>query len=146
MAVVKMIVNSAQSYIADYLSSTVDQETFKGKISFSSITFHEEFAELGVISRFDEVENEHYEGTEAKDLPKYNWDDQTAVEILFDENIINSALHSAFHNDGEFGLRDLLSIKDPNNQYSKMFDAVLVTNVISQAWKEIETEYGKNKK
>jgi len=72
MAVVKMIVNSAQSYIADYLSSTVDQETFKGKISFSSITFHEEFAELGVISRFDEVENEHYEGTEAKDLPKYN--------------------------------------------------------------------------
>lgn len=146
MAVVKMIVNSAQSYIADYLSSTVDPETFKGKISFSSIIFHEEFAELGVISKFDEVENEHYEGTEAKDLPKYNGDDQTAVEILFDENIINSGLHSAFHNDGEFGLRDLLSIKDPNNQYSKMFDAVLVTNVISQAWKEIETEYGKNKK
>lgn len=142
MAVIKVLANSAQTYIADYLSNTIDPETFQGKISFSEIEFHDEYAELGVISSFDSDE----EGTPSKALPEVTGDENPAVQILFDENIINAGLHSSFHEDGEFTLRDVLQIDDPTNEYADMFKAILMTQVVGQAWAEIESEYGSEKK
>ena len=141
-----VVVNKAQTLIAEYLASTVDPETFQGSISFSNIIFHSEYLELGVISSFKDNEEEEYKDRTQKILPEVTDEEGTAVEILFDENIINTGLHSAFHTDGEFTLRDVLGTEDPDNEYSEMFKAVLLTNVVGQGWKEIETEYGRDRR
>ncbi|CAI2364693.1 unnamed protein product [Moneuplotes crassus] len=146
MGMIKIIVNSAQTYVADYLTSTVDEDTFRGSLSFTKIIFNEEYAQLGLTSSFKDEGDEHFVERSDKDLPEVTDDENAAVQILFDENIINSGLHSAFHADGEFGLRDILGTEDPDNEYADMFKAVLLTNVIGQGWKEIQDEYGGSKR
>ena len=146
MVGLKLLANSAQQYIADYIESTVDPESFDGKISFSGIEFFDKYAELGVLTSYSSEDDEDHKASPSKELPEGSEDSDNAVEILFDENIINSGLHSAFHGDGEFALRSLLRIDDTDNEYGAMFDAMLVTNVVGQAWKEIEEEFGKDKK
>lgn len=146
MRLINIIVNSAQTYVAEYLTSTVDEDTFRGSLSFSKIVFSEEFAQLGLISSFKDEGDEHFVERSDKELPEVPDDENAAVQILFDENIINSGLHSAFHADGEFGLRDILGTEDPENEYADMFKAVLLTNVVGQGWREIQDEYGGSKR
>jgi hypothetical protein len=146
MIAAKIIVNSAQRYISDYLTSNLNEDTFQGSVSIDALTFTEEYAELGFVSSFDIHEGETKNIRDVDSFASEAQDDSNAIEIVFDENLINAALHSAFHSDASFSLRKTLRLEDPENEYAQMFDAILVTNVISQAWKELETEFGADKK
>lgn len=50
-----------------------------------------------------------------------------------------------FHMDHSVGLRKSLRVDDPSNEYGSMFDNVLMTQVVSQAWKELDSEFGADK-
>lgn len=146
MIAAKFILNGAQQKLAEYITQNVDMNTYKGKISFSEITFYGEYAEMSIITSYD-LENEGgYKVRDTEPIAELAGDDSNAIELVFDENIINTGLYAAFHADSDFSLRKILRIEEPDNEYAQMFDTVLQTHVVGQAWKEIEKEFGKDKK
>lgn len=142
----KIILNNAQKYIAEYLASNIDSSTFEGSLSFSELKVFSDYAELGLLTSFDLSGHEEYEVRDVDSKAEEAGDDRNAIEVVFDENMINSGLHTAFHQDSEFSLRSILRVDDPENEYAATFDALLMTNIVSQGWKEIEKEFGKEKK
>lgn len=146
MIAAKYIINSAQQKLADYITQNVDMETYKGKLSFSEITFYEDYAQMSIISSFDVTEEGSYKVRETEPLAENAGDSINAVELVFDENIINTGLYAAFHSDTDFSLRKILRIDEAENEYAQMFDSVLKTQVVGQAWSQIEQEFGKDKR
>lgn len=146
MIAAKFIINSAQRKLADYITQNVDMETYKGKLSFSEIAFFEDYAEMSIISSFDVAEEGSYKVRETEALAENAGDKINAVEVVFDENIINTGLYAAFHSDADFSLRKILRVEEPENEYAKMFDTVLKTQVVGQGWNQIEEEFGKDKR
>ena len=145
MLVLKYILNVSQQKLAEYIKQNVDMNNYKGKLSFSAISFYEDYVEMGVITSFETQEGE-YKIRETDTLAREAGDDMNAVEIVFDENIINTGLYAAFHSDSDFSLRSILRADDPENEYSQMFAGILKTQVVGQAWKEIEKEFGSDKR
>jgi hypothetical protein len=146
MIVTKYILNLTQQKVAEYVTSSLDMDNFEGTLSFSEITFYDDYLEMSVITSFLVKDEENYNTRETEALAENAGDDVNAAEIVFDENIINTGLYAAFHSDKDFSLRSILRLDDPTNEYGQMFDAVLKTQVVGQAWKEIINEFGEDKK
>jgi hypothetical protein len=142
----KFILNNGQKYIAEYLASSIDSSTFEGSLSFSEVKFFDDYAELGLVTSFDIQGGEDYEVRDVDGKAELAGDDRNAIEIVLDENMINSGLHTAFHHDSDFSLRSILRTDSDDNEYAATFDALLMTSVIAQGWKEIELEFGEDKK
>jgi HSP20 family molecular chaperone IbpA len=146
MIVAKFVINTAQSKIEDYLTNSINLDDYKGNLSFSEIKFFEDYIEMSLITSLTVEDEDGYKMRVNEALAENAGENENAIEVVFDENIINTGLYAAFHSDGEFGLRKVLRLDEPDNEYASMFEAVLKTQVVGQAWKEIQNEFGENKR
>lgn len=99
---------TAHHAIANYISSKVELDKFDGKFRLSKMQFYSDHIEFGyrllvneypdspMIHKFGPFKDTH-EGSEK------------GIEVLFDENILNSILYLLYQNNFEFSMRDILS-------------------------------------
>jgi hypothetical protein len=139
-------ISQANIQLVKFLTSSIDTDQIGGDIKLSDITFHDEYIEIGINAGYaaDGEEVAEYRNTE--ELSESAKDTTKSVELVIDENILNTGLYSWFHENKGFSLREAVRVDDPTNEYGSMFDQVLMSQVLGQGWKEMVEEFGQEKK
>lgn len=146
LVAVKILINSAQKKLTDYINENMSMFEFSGNLDFSEIVFYENYLELVVSAQYPTEEFEGYKLRDTESLLREAGNEDNAVEVFFDENLINTGLYTAFELDSGFGLRKTMRIDEPDNEYGAMFDSIMMSQVVGQGWKELTQEYGENKR
>ena len=113
--------------------------------SFSGVDFYDEYLEIAIESKVEIEKSDESLFRTSEEGVKSVGDKINALEMIFDENLINFWSYSLFQSDKSIGLRKVLRTEDKSNEYASVFDNILMTQVVSQAWNEMETEFGKDK-
>jgi hypothetical protein len=104
--------------IADYMDKNMKLgEDFNGKIGLTGIEFFEEKLELTFTTHFEDLGNEPKKFREVT-LNGERISQTSALEIMIDENLVNSIFAALYHLDYSFALRDLLGAADGSHEYS----------------------------
>lgn len=135
------IVNFAKKELADYVSTNLDfGKNIKGSIGLTEFEFLTDHLELEFNAHFDDI------GSEAKRFRKVNLksDDSqnSALEIMVEENFINGLLASLYHTDYSFKMRDMFGAASGSHEYSDAISMILSTRIIGQAWSQMIEEFG----
>lgn len=93
--------NFAKKELGDYLHTTLDfGSNFKGNVGLTSFEFLHDHLELEFNAHFDDI------GAEAKKFSQVSMNtdhnENSALEILIEENFINGVLASLYHTDYSF--------------------------------------------
>ena len=135
-----------KSQLQEYISTNLDfGKDLEGSLGLSNFDFYEDHIDIVFTSHFDEIGSES-ENLRVTKLETFTHEEQHALEIMIDENFINSVLAALYHQDKSFGLREFLGADSATDQYSMIVAAVLKTNIVGEAWKEILDEFGPDKK
>ena len=104
-------------------------KNFEGKVGLTGIEFFEEKLELVFTLHIDDLGNEPKKFREV--TLNSPWISQTsALEILIDENVVNSLFAALYHLDYSFTIWELLGAEGPKHEYSKAVQMVLNTKVL----------------
>lgn len=111
----RMAFASLHQMVAEYIESKLNLANFKGKINLLKIHFYEDYIDIGFrfeFTKYEDSEFIHKTGI-FKDSHESN---QEGVELILDENIINTFFYAFYHLDDEFSVRALIK---PLKDYQK---------------------------
>lgn len=138
--------NGVNSQIADYAIENLALGNEHGDAKLSDIKFDTDYIEFGIDTSFEKSNDDDFKFRETSSLTAQAGDKTKALELIVDENIINTGLYTIFKTNQGFSLRKALRIDDPTNEYGSMFDQVLTTTVLSQGWRQMGEEFGDDRK
>lgn len=142
----RILLNAAQKRLASYVSESFAMSGDNANsFALSGIDFFEEYIEVAVDSNVAIAQADEALFRTNEDGVKQIGDKINALEVVLDENLLNFWVYSFFQDDKSVGLRQALRVDDETNEYASVFDNILMTKVVSQAWSELEAEFGDDK-
>ena len=142
----KILFNASQQRLASYISEKLATSgEHAHSFSLSGVDFFEDYVEVSVESNVAVVEADESMFRTSEEGVKQAGDKINALEVVIDENLVNFWIYSLFQDDNSIGLRKTLRVDDKTNEYASVFDNILMTQVVSQAWNELDAEFGADK-
>ena len=130
-----------KSYVTDYVQTTVELgDGFNGDVGLVGFEFYEEYLEMDFNTIFTEIGDESEKLREVDMVGKTSGR-KASVEVLLDENFLNSILAALYHLDFKLNLREWAGANPDAHMYSDTVDGILKTHVLGQAWPELLKEF-----
>ena len=102
---------------------------FNGDIGLVEFQFFENHLEMDFNTVFTEIGDES-EKLRTIDLDGKTTKRKTSVEVLLDENFLNSILAALYHLDFKLNLREWAGAEAGSHMYSETVDGILKTQVL----------------
>ena len=115
----RMFFAAAHNAVANLIESYMDMKFFKGSIRLTKFHFYPDYLDIGFNFEFEKYPDSEFISKVGRfnDVHKPN---QEGVELIFDENIINTVLYAMYHLDREVSLRTMLTPVKDALQYLKV--------------------------